>query len=90
MKKTILAKAAAASLLLAAGAANAGFHVNFGAINVSPDESSNNLDVVETITGSPANSLYLGLDSDTQLGITIDYDLTYNFVLELVADSITN
>lgn len=85
MKKTILAKAAAASLLLAAGAANAGFHVNFGAINVSPDESSNNLDVVETITGSPANSLYLGLDSDTQLGITIDYDLTDNFVLELVA-----
>lgn len=85
MKKTTMAKSIAASLLLAAGAANAGFHVNVGAINVSPDESSNSLTAVEGITKSPANSLFLGLDSNTQLGITIDYDLSENFVLELVA-----
>ena len=43
MKKSTMAKSIAASLLLAAGAANAGWHVNVGAINVSPDESSNSL-----------------------------------------------
>lgn len=80
-----MAKSIAASLLLAAGAANAGFHVNVGAINVSPDESSNSLNAVESVTGSPANSIYLGVDSDTQLGLTIDYDFTDNIVFELVA-----
>jgi outer membrane protein len=85
MKKTTMAKTVAASLLLAASAANADIHVNFGAINVSPDESSNALNAVETVTGSAANSLFLGLDSNTQLGITIDYDYTDNIVFELVA-----
>lgn len=85
MKKTTIAKSLAASLLLSASMANAGIHVNFGAITVSPDESSNSLSTVETLTGSPANSLYLGLDSNTQVGITIDYDYTDNIVFELVA-----
>ena len=85
MKKSTMAKSIAASLLLAAGAANAGFHVNVGAINVSPDESSNSLNAVESVTGSPANSLFLGVDSDTQLGLTIDYDYSDNIVFELVA-----
>lgn len=85
MKKSIMAKAVAASLLLAASAANAGWHVNVGAINVSPDESSNAMTTVESLTNLPANSIYLGLDSNTQLGITIDYDYTENLVFELVA-----
>lgn len=85
MKKSTMAKSIAASLLLAAGAANAGWHVNVGAINVSPDESSNSLTTVESLTGQPANSVYLGLDSDTQLGLTIDYDYSENIVFELVA-----
>ena len=85
MKKTTIAKSIAASLLLSAGLANAGIHVNFGAITVAPDESSNSLDVVETVVGASANSLYLGLNSDTQVGITIDYDYTSNLVFELVA-----
>ena len=85
MKKTTMAKTVAASLLLAASAANAAIHVNFGAINVAPDETSTALNAVENITGSPANSLRLGLDSNTQLGITVDYDYTDNIVFELVA-----
>lgn len=85
MKKSTMAKSIAASLLLAAGAANAGWHVNVGAINVSPDDSGNYLNAVERAAGLPANSTYLGVDSNTQLGITIDYDLTENWVVELVA-----
>lgn len=85
MKKSTMAKSVAASLLLAASAANAGLHVNVGAINVSPDDSGNYLNAVEGAAGLPTNSSYLGVDSNTQLGITIDYDLTENWVVELVA-----
>ncbi len=85
MKKTTTAKLIAASLFLAASAANAGWHVNVGAINVSPDDSSSHLNAVEGAAGLPTDSTKLGVGSDTQLGITIDYDYSENVVFELVA-----
>lgn len=65
------------SLLAIAPAAHANFSVNVGAINVNPDNSSS------AINEAPA----LGLkgNSDTQLGITIDYAFNDTWVLELIA-----
>ncbi|XQF92228.1 OmpW/AlkL family protein [Pseudoalteromonas espejiana] len=65
------------SLLAITPAAHANFSVNVGAINVNPDNSSS------AINEAPA----LGLkgDSDTQLGITIDYAFNDTWVLELIA-----
>lgn len=85
MKKTILTKLIAGSLLVAANVANAGIHVNFGAISVAPNESSNYLSTVEAVAGLPTDSTDLGLNSNRQIGITIDYDYNENIVFELVA-----
>ncbi|KPH64699.1 hypothetical protein AMS58_11185 [Pseudoalteromonas porphyrae] len=76
MKKQLSA-ALFTSLLIASPFASADFSVNVGAINVNPDNSSSAINEDST----------LGLkgDSDTQLGITIDYAFNDNWVLELVA-----
>lgn len=71
--------------LLATFTANANVSINVGAINVAPNESSSYLNTVETLAGLPANSTELGLDSNTQLGLTIDYQYSPNLVFELVA-----
>lgn len=63
----------------------ADFSLNVGAINVSPDDSSSYLNVVETVAGLPQNSSQLAVDSNTQLGLTLDYAFTDNWTLEVVA-----
>ena len=76
-----------ASLLLAASAAPAlaNWSVNVGAISVAPQDSSGHLNVVETVAGLPANSTEVSVNNNTQLGITIDYQLNKNWTLELIA-----
>ena len=75
--KTKLSIAIFTSLLALSPAANANISVNVGAINVNPDDSGSAIDQDST----------LGLkgDSDTQLGITIDYAFNDNWTLELIA-----
>jgi outer membrane protein len=76
-----------ASLLFAASAAPAlaSWSVNVGAISVLPQDSSSHLNVVETVAGLPANSTEVAVDNNTQLGITVDYQLTKNWTIELIA-----
>lgn len=76
-----------ASLLLAVCAtpALANWSVNVGAISVAPQDSSGHLNVVETVAGLPANSTEVSVNNNTQLGITIDYQLNKNWTLELIA-----
>lgn len=81
LSKTLVAISIAAVAQVSA----ADIHVNFGAITVAPDESSNYLNTVESVAGLPTDSTSLGLNSDTQLGLTIDYVYSDNLVIELVA-----
>jgi Outer membrane protein W len=84
MKKSLLV----CSLLAAVAGAPAyadTFSVNVGAIGVMPNDSSSNLPVVESIAGFENGSTGLTVDNNTQLGITIDYKMTDNWTLELVA-----
>lgn len=76
-----------ASLLLAVSAAPAlaNWSVNVGAISVAPKDSSGHLNVVENVAGLPANSTEVSVNTNTQLGITIDYQLNKNWTLELIA-----
>ena len=76
-----------ASLLFAASAAPAlaNWSVNVGAISVAPQDSSSHLNVVETVAALPANSTEVTVNTNTQLGITLDYQLTKNWTLELIA-----
>jgi outer membrane protein len=76
-----------ASLILAASAAPAmaNWSVNVGAITVTPQGSSSHLNVVETVAGLPANSTELSVNNNTQLGLTLDYQLNKNWTLELIA-----
>ncbi|GAB3031130.1 OmpW/AlkL family protein [Bowmanella dokdonensis] len=82
--KTLFTSAALTAALFAPSVL-ADFHLNVGAINVSPNDDSSYLNVVETVAGLPQNSSKLAVDSNTQLGLTIDYDLSQNWTLELVA-----
>jgi len=75
--KTQISIALLTSLLALSPAAHANFSVNVGAINVNPDNSSSAI--------NEAPTLGLKGDSDTQLGITIDYAFNDNWVLELIA-----
>ena len=75
--KTKLSIALLTSLLALSPVANANLSVNVGAINVNPDNDSSKI--------NEAPALGLRADDDTQLGITIDYALDDNWVLELVA-----
>ncbi|MEH8016863.1 outer membrane beta-barrel protein [Rheinheimera muenzenbergensis] len=82
--KTSLSVLTLASLLLAAPA-SADFAVNIGAITVAPDDSSSNLNVIEQVAGLPAGSTALGVNNNTQLGLTFDYTLTPNWSVQLIA-----
>jgi len=75
--KTQISIALLTSLLALSPAAHANFSVNVGAINVNPDNSSSAI--------KEAPTLGLKGDSDTQLGITVDYAFNDQWVLELIA-----
>jgi len=75
--KTQISIALLTSLLAISPAAHANFSVNVGAINVNPDNSSSAI--------NEAPTLGLKGDSDTQLGITVDYAFNDQWVLELIA-----
>lgn len=83
MKKTFVTSLLTSIAFVPAALAN--FSLNIGAIHVSPDESSSYLNVVESVAGLPQNSTQLAVDSNTQLGLTVDYGLSDNWALELVA-----
>jgi len=73
------------ALALLAAPAFANVSVNVGLINVSPDDSSTHLNVVESVAGLPTDSTTVGVNSNTQLGLTFDYQLSPNWTVELVA-----
>ena len=75
--KTKISIAIFTSLLALSPAANADFSVNVGAINVNPGNSGSAI--------NEAPSLGLKGDSNTQLGITLDYAFNDTWVLELIA-----
>ncbi|WP_404340680.1 OmpW family protein [Pseudoalteromonas mariniglutinosa] len=75
--KSKLTAAVLTSLLALSPVANANLSVNLGAINVNPDNSGSII--------NEAPTLGLRGDSNTQLGITIDYAFNDQWVLELVA-----
>ncbi|GAA62840.1 outer membrane protein [Pseudoalteromonas sp. BSi20311] len=75
--KTKLSIAILTSLLALSPAAHANFSVNVGAINVNPDNDGSKI--------NEAPTLGLKGDSNTQLGITVDYAFNDQWVLELIA-----
>ncbi|TMP35584.1 OmpW/AlkL family protein [Pseudoalteromonas rubra] len=75
MKK--LTAAILSTLMLTAPLAQAQFSVNVGAINVNPSDTASAINENRT--------LGLVADSDTQLGITFDYQYNDNIVFELIA-----
>ena len=89
MKTAVTALSLALGLALTALPASAnmfeGFSVNVGAISVMPDDSSTNLNVVEGVAQLPSGSTAVGVNTNTQLGLTFDYKLNQNWTIELVA-----
>lgn len=83
MNKTLLS--ISLSSLLMAGSAMAEFGINVGAITVAPDDSSSSLNVVEQVAGLPAGSTQVGVNSNTQLGLTFDYQYNPNWSVQLIA-----
>lgn len=79
--RNVLKSSLVAATLIATPFAQADFldnlSVNIGAITVSPDSGTSNID--------QDPSLGLSVESNTQLGITFDYALNDNWVLELIA-----
>jgi outer membrane protein len=68
-----------------ASPALANWGVNVGPIQVAPQESSSNLDVIESVAGLGNGSTALGVDNNTQLGLTIDYRMSSNWGLQVIA-----
>ena len=71
--------------VLAAAPAMAEFGINVGAITVAPDDSSSSLNVVEQVAGLPAGSTAVGVNSNTQLGLTFDYRFNPQWSVQLIA-----
>lgn len=82
--KTTLAALSFASLL-AATPALAEFGINVGAISVIPDDSSSNLNVIEQVAGLASGSTAVGVNTNTQLGLTFDYKFMPNWSVQLIA-----
>ncbi|OCQ20402.1 hypothetical protein A7985_15160 [Pseudoalteromonas luteoviolacea] len=76
MKMNKLTAALLSTLLVTAPLAQAQFSVNVGAIHVNPIDSASAI--------NENRALGLSADSDTQLGITFDYQYNDNIVFELV------
>lgn len=89
MKTRLSVMALALGLGLSAVPASAsildGFAINVGAIAVMPDDSSSNLNVIETVAQLPNGSTAVGVNTNTQLGLTIDYKINNNWTVELIA-----
>lgn len=89
MKTAVTALSLALGLALTALPASAnmfeGFSVNVGAISVMPDDSSTSLNDVENLAQLPSGSTAVGVNTNTQLGLTFDYKLNQNWTIELVA-----
>ncbi|WP_300320977.1 OmpW family outer membrane protein [Idiomarina sp.] len=84
MKLKALSYGVLLSLLSTPALAN-DFSLNVGAISVMPDDSSSNLNVVEGKAELPSNSTGVGVNTNTQLGLTLDYAIDNNWTVELVA-----
>lgn len=80
-------KVVASALLLSAltGQAHANWAVNVGPIYAAPKESSGSLDVIEQVAGLQPGSTAVAVNDDWQLGLTIDYNMTPNWALQLIA-----
>lgn len=78
-------KASAIAAALFSPLALANFSINVGAINVSPNDDSSYLTVVESVVGLPADSAKVGVNSNTQLGLTFDYALDDHWSVQLIA-----
>lgn len=82
---SMTALASAAALSVQAQAYEAGdWVVRLGATQVAPAESSSLLELDGTTLTSPLNGR-LGLDNDTQLGLTVEYMINQNWGIELLA-----
>lgn len=82
---SMTALASAAALSVQAQAYEAGdWVVRLGATQVTPAESSSLLELDGATLTSPLNGR-LGLDNDTQLGITVEYMINKNWGIELLA-----
>lgn len=79
----LLTTAMAAALL--STPAFAQFNINIGAIMVSPDDTSSALSVVEQVASLPAGSTSATVNTNTQLGITLDYRFKPNWAVQLIA-----
>ena len=84
MKTTISALVLAFGTL-ASASAMADFSVNVGAIQVAPNDSSTSLNKVEELAKLPAGSTAVGVNNNTQLGLTFDYKFNNNWTVELIA-----
>lgn len=82
--KTMLT-AVTLGLGLLAAPAMAEFSVNVGAISVMPNDSSNNLNVIESVANLPAGSTGVKVNNNTQLGLTFDYKFDKNWGVQLIA-----
>lgn len=85
MKKSLVNLGMIVGLSLASAPALANFAVNVGAITVMPSDSSGSLNVIEQVASLPANSTAVGVNSNTQLGLTFDYKFNNNWGLQLIA-----
>lgn len=83
MRKSLLV--ASLAVLGFAGPAAADISVNVGAIGVMPNDDSASLPVIESVAGMTSGSTGVTVDNNTQLGITLDYQLDKNWSLELIA-----
>ncbi len=80
-----LVSALTLSLGLLATSAQAEFAVNVGAISVMPSDSSSNLGTVEQLAGLANGSTGVGVNNNTQLGLTFDYRIDQNWAVQLIA-----
>ncbi|MGP9801950.1 OmpW/AlkL family protein [Rheinheimera sp. NSM] len=83
MKTTLSVLTLAAAL--AAAPVYADFAINVGAITVAPDDSSSSLNVIEQVAGLPTGSTAVGVNTNTQLGLTFDYRINPNWAVQLIA-----
>ncbi len=89
VKETVMKTTISALVLafgtLASASAMADFSVNVGAIQVAPNDSSTSLNKVEELAKLPAGSTAVGVNNNTQLGLTFDYKFNNNWTVELIA-----
>src|SRR5690554_6662541 len=85
MKSSLIHLSLCAALGLTSVPALAEFSVNVGAISAIPSDSSSSLNVIEGVAGLPTDSTGVGVNNNTQLGLTFDYRLSSSWGLQLIA-----